>query len=81
MLTFSCVSSIKAYLQERVTYDKDVQTAEIVVETSGPSEEEIRQQILREKETEAETLARERELEEENAKLEKEIAELEVQLE
>ncbi|KAI5121496.1 hypothetical protein M0805_006533 [Coniferiporia weirii] len=59
--------------KERVTYDKDVQTAEISIEITAPDEEEIRQRITREKETEAEKVAKEHELEEENAKLEKEI--------
>lgn len=56
-----------------MTYDKDVQTADMAVEASGPSEDEIRQRILREKDSEAEKAAREKELEEENAQLEKEI--------
>ncbi|KAL5513179.1 hypothetical protein ACEPAH_3577 [Sanghuangporus vaninii] len=60
--------------KERVTYDKDVQTAEIAIEVSVPNEEEIRQRILREKEAEAEKLEKERKrLEEEDEKLEKEI--------
>ena len=40
---------------------------------TAPSEDEIRQRILQEKEAEAEKLAKEQELEEENAKLEQEI--------
>ncbi|KAL5492400.1 hypothetical protein ACEPAI_3847 [Sanghuangporus weigelae] len=60
--------------KERVTYDKDVQTTEIAIETTVPNEEEIRQRILREKEAEAEKLEKERKrLEEEDEKLEKEI--------
>ena len=64
-------------MQERVTYDKDVQTAEAAnEEESLPNkEEEIRQQILREKEAEEEMLAKEKELEEENERLEKELEE------
>ncbi|TDL23674.1 WD40 repeat-like protein [Rickenella mellea] len=59
--------------KERVTYDKDVQTAELVIEVVGPSEDEIRQRILREKESEAEKAAHEKALEEESAQLEREI--------
>lgn len=72
-LVVRCQLYRSTLFQERVTYDKDVQTADVLIETRGPSEDEIRQQILREKDTEAEKLAREKELEEENAKLEKEI--------
>ncbi|KLO17967.1 WD40 repeat-like protein [Schizopora paradoxa] len=59
--------------KERVTYDKDVQTAEAVVETTGPSEEEIRERIAQEKESEEERQAREQEEAEEHAALEKQL--------
>ncbi len=56
-----------------MTYDKDVQTAEIIVE-AGPSEEDIRERILRERELEdQEKLRKEKELEEESAQLDKDI--------
>lgn len=61
-------------LQERVIYNKEVQTN---VEETGTNlqdmEDEIRQRILREKEVEAERVAREKELEEESVKLDQEI--------
>ena len=62
------------FVKERVTYDKDVQTADFGTETSTTPEEEIREQLLREqREMEEERAAKERELEEESARLEKEI--------
>ena len=55
-------------------YNKEVQTTAVESEAPSFSEEDIRQQILREREREeADRLARERELEEESVQLEKEI--------
>lgn len=55
-------------------YNKEVQTTAVEPEAPSFSEEDIRQQILREREREeADRLARERELEEESVQLEKEI--------
>lgn len=60
--------------QERVIYNKEVQTAFEESETNLQDiEEEIRQRILREKEQEAERVARDKELEEESVKLDQEI--------
>ncbi|KAG8901541.1 hypothetical protein FRB99_005223 [Tulasnella sp. 403] len=59
----------------RVIYNKEVQTAEVVTEPSGPTEEEIRQQLLQEQEAERERLQREKELEEQSRQLDKEIEE------
>ena len=56
-------------------YNKEVQTADIEVEPTGPTEEEIRQQVLQEQEAERERLAREKELEEQSLQLDKEIEE------
>jgi dynein intermediate chain len=50
-----------------------VQTAEIAIEVTGPSEDEIQQRIHRE--VEAERVARDQELEEEAKKLDKELEE------
>lgn len=61
------------HAQERVIYNKEVQTAEISIEVTGPSEDEIRQRITHE--VEAERAARDKELEEEAIKLDKEIEE------
>ncbi|KIM32879.1 hypothetical protein M408DRAFT_188242, partial [Serendipita vermifera MAFF 305830] len=58
---------------ERVVYNKEVQTAAFDEET-GPSIEELRQQLRREYE-EAQQVQKDKELEEEAAKLEKEIEE------
>ncbi|OAX38984.1 WD40 repeat-like protein [Rhizopogon vinicolor AM-OR11-026] len=59
--------------RERVIYNKEVQTTAIETETPRISEEDIRQQILRERELEAERIAQDKELEEESVQLEKEI--------
>lgn len=60
-------------LQERVIYNKEVQTTAIETETPTFDEDELRQRIYREKDVEAERVARDKELEEESVKLEKEI--------
>ena len=54
-----------------------MQTAAIATEDDSlpDKEEEIRQQILREKEAEEEKLAKEKEIEEENERLEKQLEE------
>ncbi|KAF7797184.1 hypothetical protein EIP86_008376 [Pleurotus ostreatoroseus] len=59
--------------KERVSYNKEVQTMEVETETATvPSEEEIRQRILREREAvDAERAARDKEMEEESARLDK----------
>lgn len=54
-------------------YNKEVQTTAIETETPQVSEDEIRQQIMRERELEAERIAQDKELEEESVQLEKEI--------
>jgi dynein intermediate chain len=59
--------------RERVIYNKEVQTTAIETETPQVSEDEIRQQIMRERELEAERIAQDKELEEESVQLEKEI--------
>ncbi|KAH7890720.1 WD40-repeat-containing domain protein [Phlebopus sp. FC_14] len=59
--------------RERVIYNKEVQTTAVETETPAFFEETVRQQILREKELEAERLAKDEELEEESVQLEKEI--------
>ena len=57
-------------LQERVIYNKEVQTMEIEADPVGETEEEIRERILREREAaDAERLAHEQELEAESNKL------------
>lgn len=70
------MSSILLYAeQERVTYNKEIQTTDIPTEASIPPEEELRQRILRERETEAaEQAARDKQLEEESVQLDHEIA-------
>ncbi|GLB41702.1 putative dynein intermediate chain [Lyophyllum shimeji] len=59
--------------KERVSYNKEVQTAAIETESPADYEEELRQRIQREREIEAERLARDKELEEESVKLDLEI--------
>ena len=62
-------------MQERVIYNKEVQTMAFEDESStAASEEEIRQRILREREAaDAERAQRDKELEEESVQLDKEI--------
>ncbi|EJF64142.1 WD40 repeat-like protein [Dichomitus squalens LYAD-421 SS1] len=61
--------------KERVIYNKEVQTMEVETEPAAATEEEIREQILREREVaEAERLAHEQELEAESKRLDEEIA-------
>jgi predicted ATPase with chaperone activity len=60
-------------LQERVIYNKEVQTTAIETEPSVEYEEELRQRIYRERDLEAERAARDKELEEESVKLDEEI--------
>lgn len=58
--------------QERVTYNKEVQTMQTETETQTPSEDDIRERLLREREA-AEAEEREKQLEEESLLLDKEI--------
>jgi dynein intermediate chain len=60
-------------LQEKVIYNKEVQTTPIATEPSGPSEAEIRLRIQREHEYEK--AMREKELDEISVQLDKEIEE------
>jgi hypothetical protein len=60
-------------IQERVIYNKEVQTTAIETEPSVEYEEELRQRIYRERDLEAERVARDKELEEESVKLDEEI--------
>ena len=64
-------------LQERVLYNKEVQTRDVGEETDADAvhaEAELRERILRERIAEAESAAaREKELDEDSVKLEKEI--------
>ncbi|KDR67965.1 hypothetical protein GALMADRAFT_272810 [Galerina marginata CBS 339.88] len=59
--------------QERVIYNKEVQTTFVATEPSPDYEAEIRQRLAREREAEVERIARDKELEEENVKLDQEI--------
>jgi dynein intermediate chain, cytosolic len=59
--------------QERVVYNKEVQTTAVETDSPGDDEEDIRERILRERDLEAERIARDKELEEESVQLEKEI--------
>ena len=62
-------------IQERVIYNKEVQTMDIQTEPTPVDEDEIRERVLREREAaEAERLAHEQELEAESKKLDEEIA-------
>lgn len=63
--------------KQKVIYNKEVQTAEIETEPTGPTEEELRARIRQEEEAEWERLRAERdqELEEEARKLDREIEE------
>jgi dynein intermediate chain len=60
-------------IQERVIYNKEVQTSAIETDSLDDYEEEIRRRILKEQDAEVEQAARDRELEEESVQLEKEI--------
>jgi dynein intermediate chain len=62
-------------LQERVVYNKEVQTTAIETESPDSFEQEIRIRILKEQDAEAEHAARDKELEEESIQLDKEIEE------
>ncbi|KAG6817524.1 hypothetical protein H0H87_007492 [Tephrocybe sp. NHM501043] len=59
--------------QERVSYNKEVQTTAIETERSDEYEDDLRQRILKEHDIEKERLVREKELEEESVKLDIEI--------
>ena len=60
-------------IQERVIYNKEVQTTAIETERSVNYEEELRQRIYKERDIEVERAARDKELEEESVKLDEEI--------
>lgn len=60
------------YSQERVTYNKEIQTADIESNSGSTSDEEVKEPIFRERET---TVDPERTLEEESATLDREIEE------
>ena len=63
------------WLQERVIYNKEVQTMDVESEPEVVNEDEIRERIIREREAaEAERIAHEQELEAESKKLDEEIA-------
>ncbi|KAG8911113.1 hypothetical protein FRC00_007051, partial [Tulasnella sp. 408] len=61
--------------KQRVIYNKEVQTAEVETEPTGPSEDEIRQRLLEEQEAERERIRQEKEFEEQSRQLDKEIEE------
>ena len=60
-------------LQERVIYNKEVQTMPVETEVPHDYEEQLRQRIYRERDVEADRIARDKALEEESVKLEQEI--------
>jgi dynein intermediate chain, cytosolic len=60
------------YSQERVTYNKEIQTADIESNAGSASDEEVKEPIFREREI---TVDPERTLEEESATLDREIEE------
>ena len=60
-------------LQERVIYNKEVQTMAVETEVPHDYEEQLRQRIYRERDIEADRIARDKALEEESVKLEQEI--------
>ena len=76
MLRISCFAT-NLVLQERVLYNKEVQTRDLGEENdtdAAHAEVELRERILRERLAEAESAAaREKELDEESVRLEKEI--------
>lgn len=59
--------------QERVTYNKEIQTTDFEVDATPSNEEEIRERVLRERDQAEAERAREKELEEESVQLDKEI--------
>lgn len=59
--------------QERVIYNKEVQTTAIETDSHTIDEDDIRERFLRERDIETERIARDKELEEESVQLEKEI--------
>lgn len=60
-------------IQERVVYNKEVQTTAVETDSQAIDENEIHDRFLRERDLEAERVARDKELEEESVQLEKEI--------
>ena len=71
------VTSLNSFVQERVLYNKEVQTRDLSEENdanAAQAEAELRERILRERLAEAESAAaREKEEDEESLRLEKEI--------
>jgi len=63
------------YLQERVTYNKEIQTADLESDTGATSDEEVREPITREREATVEPERGLERLEEESATLDREIEE------
>ena len=61
--------------QERVTYNKEIQTADIESNTGSTSDEEVREPIFRERETTVDPERALERLEEESATLDREIDE------
>ena len=73
----SVVTSLNPFTQERVLYNKEVQTRDLGEDNdanTAQAEAELRERILRERLAEAENAAaREKELDDESVRLEKEI--------
>jgi hypothetical protein len=63
------------YSQERVTYNKEIQTADLESDSGSSSDEEIREPISRERETTTDPERAWERLEEESAILDREIEE------
>ena len=63
------------YSQERVTYNKEIQTADIEFNAGSTSDEEVREPIFRERETTVDPERALERLEEESATLDREIEE------
>jgi len=61
--------------QERVTYNKEIQTADLESDSGSTSDEEVREPIFRERETTVEPERALERLEEESATLDREIEE------
>ena len=64
-----------SYSQERVTYNKEIQTADIESDTSTASDEEVREPVFRDRETTVDPERILERLEEESAILDREIEE------
>lgn len=74
LLLASCrFNSYSVYNQERVTYNKEIQTTDFEEPAQRPDEEEIRERIFHERDLLDAERAREKELEEESVQLDNEI--------